>query len=241
MTPEVTCEEIRGLAPEVALDIATGEDRDVVLRHVPTCDECRHLLFELSSVGDGLLVALAPSREPEPGLDSRVLAAIGQQTVQETERRPQPRRWLRVALATGAVVVAAVLGAGSVYLATAADRGLGQSYRATLAVGNGSAFTAAPIKGATGRVGVVFAYQGDPSWVVVTFDPGSGVDGTYLVRIATRHGAYPTLGEAEFASGDDAWGVALPVDLSEVAEIQFLGPGGEVVFTGVIDEVATWS
>jgi hypothetical protein len=240
MTNDSTCEEIRELAPEVALDIAAGEDRDTVLRHVTSCDDCRHLVFELSSVGDGLLMALAPSRQPKPDFESKVLTAIDQQAPDATVRRPRPNRRFRTVMATGAVAIAALIGAATVYLATSADRELGEAYRATLAVGQGSAFAAAPIEGPSGRVGVVFAYQGDPSWVVVTLDPGSEASGPYLVRIATGDGDYRVLGEMDLAEGDSTWSEELPFDLSEVAEIQFVDRDGLVVFSSGLHAAEPW-
>jgi hypothetical protein len=46
------------------------------------------------------------------------------------------------------------------FLATAGDRRLAASYQAVLSQGQGSFFAAAPLKGARGRVGTVFGYQG---------------------------------------------------------------------------------
>ncbi|HZD71171.1 MAG TPA: hypothetical protein VFA45_20405, partial [Actinomycetes bacterium] len=83
MTGEMGCEPLRELAPELALGIAAGEDRDAALRHLSGCAACRQLVSELSTVGDELLL-LAPALEPPPGLEARVLHAI-------TEL-PQPRR-----------------------------------------------------------------------------------------------------------------------------------------------------
>jgi hypothetical protein len=73
----MTCEEIRHLAPEIALGIADGEERAEALRHLSTCPDCQRVVDQLSEVADELLV-LAPAQEPPAGFESRVLQAIGQ-------------------------------------------------------------------------------------------------------------------------------------------------------------------
>ena len=83
MTGEFGCEQVRDLAPELALGIAEGEGRDGALRHLSGCGECRQLVSELSSVGDELL-QLAPAHDPPAGFESRVLAGL-------VEARPHPR------------------------------------------------------------------------------------------------------------------------------------------------------
>ena len=237
---EMRCEQVKELAPEVALDIATGEERDAVLRHVATCGDCRQLVYELSTVGDEVLTALAPARQPSPGFESRVLEVLNESSKRPAWPRTRRRPWLRLALATGAVAVAGVVGAATVYQATSADRQLGEAYRATLEVGNGSFFAAAPVDGSGARVGTAFAYQGDPSWVMVTLDDSSETEQTYAVRIATREDGYVSLGEAALEEGDRTWGGTLPVDLAEVHEIQFLDQDGEVVFTAVMVADNPW-
>ena len=154
MTGELGCEQVRDLAPEFALGIAEGEERDAALRHLSGCGECRQLVSDLSSVGDELLL-LAPAHEPPVGFGSRVLAKV---TEPPRRRRFQPlaRRWRWVATAAAAAVLAAVLGGGSVFLATAGDRRLAESYQAVLSQGHGAYFLAAPLQGSQGRAGTVF-------------------------------------------------------------------------------------
>jgi hypothetical protein len=237
MTAEMGCAQVRELAPELALGIAEGEERDAALRHLSGCGGCRQLLSELSSVGDELL-QLAPAHDPPVGFESRVLAEV---TVPPRRRSIQPlaRRWQRLATAAAAVVLAATLGAGSVLLATAGDRRLAAGYQAVLSQGRGAYFVAAPLQGTLGRAGTVFGYQGQPSWVMVTLQP-SIQEGRFQVQAVTRDGRYLALGDAVLGGARGTWGGQLPVDLSAVHELRFTGSDGRTAFTATFDTANPW-
>ena len=242
MTGEFGCEQVRDLAPELALGIAEGEGRDGALRHLSGCGECRQLVSELSSVGDELL-QLAPAHDPPAGFESRVLAGL-------VEPRPHPRprprlqlivrRWQWVATAVAALILAVALGGGSVLLATNGDRRLADSYQAVLSQGQGSFFAAAPLQGARGRVGSVFGYQGQPSWVMVTLRPPIQEQGRFRVQVVTRDGRYLSLGDAVLGGANATWGGQLPVDLSAVHELRFTGPDGRGAFTATFAADTPW-
>jgi hypothetical protein len=238
MTGEMRCEQVRDLAPELALGIAEGEERDAALRHLNGCSGCRQLVSELSSVGDELL-QLAPAHDPPVGFESRVL---GEVTMPPRRRRVQPlaRRWQWLATAAAAVVLAATLGAGSVLLATAGDRRLADGYQAVLSQGQGAYFLAAPLQGTQGRVGTVFGYQGQPSWVMVTLQSPIRGEGRFQVQAVTRDGRYLSLGDAVLGGAKGSWGGQLPVDLSAVHELRFMGSDGRTAFTATFDTANPW-
>jgi anti-sigma-K factor RskA len=240
MTGEMGCEQVRELAPELALGIAEGEERDAALRHLSGCSGCRQLVSELSSVGDELL-QLAPAHDPPAGFESRVLAAVAEpEAPVRGIRQPLARRWRWVATVAAAVVLAATLGAGSVLLATAGDRRLAAGYQAVLRQGRGAYFLAAPLQGAQGRVGTVFGYQGQPSWAMVTLQPVVQEEGRFQVQVVTRDGRYLPLGAAVLGGAKGTWGGQLPVDLSAVHELRFVGSDGGPTLTATFDTANPW-
>jgi Putative zinc-finger len=238
MTGEMGCEQVRELAPELALGIAEGEERDAALRHLDGCGGCRQLVAGLSSVGDELL-QLAPAHDPPAGFESRVLAGL---TEQPRRRSIQPlaHRWRWLATAAAAVVLAAALGAGSVFLATAGDRRLADGYQAVLSQGRGAYFLAAPLQGTQGRVGTVFGYQGQPPWVMVTLQPPIQEEGRFRVQVVTRDGRYLSLGDAVLGGATATWGGELPVELSAVHELRFVASDGRTAFAATFATANPW-
>jgi Putative zinc-finger len=221
------CEEIRELAPEIALGIADGEERAEALRHLSTCAECRRVLEQLSQVADELLV-LAPSQEPPVGFESRVVKAIAPQ---RPARRRRARwlnpRWLAPrlgpALATAAITAAALI---AVY---SDDHRTAERYRETLAQADGKYFRAEPLADETGaRGGVAFGYEGSPSWLFLTIDPQHR-DAVTRAELVTRDGRTIAL-PALRLDRSGSWGGAIPVNLYQVASIRLRGDSpGEIL------------
>jgi len=218
------CEEIRELASDIALGIADGEERAEALRHLSTCAECRRLVEELSEVTDGLLL-LAPVQEPPVGFESRVVNALG---TQGQPRGRLPRRLAPRWLATRVVppLVAAAVTAAALVAVYDDDRQTAERYRAALEQANGQYFQAQPLVDASGAEGgVVFGYQGTPSWVFVTVDPAHR-DGITRGQLVTRNGRTIALRPLELDPNQGSWGGAIPVNLYEVGSFRLLGERG---------------
>ncbi|WP_067138858.1 anti-sigma factor family protein [Microtetraspora malaysiensis] len=221
MTDDRECEQTRELIPELAADVASGDERAATLRHVAACPACQRRLDDSAAMVDRL-VALAPPHEPPVGFEARVLAEIA-------PRRPRTsrRRWTAVraaiALAVSAVVAAA-LSAGVVWQATAGDRGLARDYRNTLTVADGRYLTAAVLYASHERVGHVFGYQGSPSWLFVTVDSRLE-SGTYDVSLVTRDGHQVRVGSMTITNGRGSWGVTIVQPIAQVARVMFKGNG----------------
>ncbi len=216
------CEELKDLAPEIALGTIEGEERAEALRHLATCGECRRLVDQLTTVADELLM-LAPVQEPPAGFESRVIDALGFQ------REPRRRRSRRVLARLGPLVAVAAATAVALVGVYHDDHVTAERYRSTLEQADGQSFQAAPLRDGTGaEAGVAFGYQGDPSWVLVTVDPGHR-DDVASAELITRDRRTIPLPEFELHA-DGSWGGAIPVDLYDVSAIRLLGDSpGEVL------------
>src|SRR5687767_521576 len=121
MSDSLSCDDARLLLPDLALGIATGEERADVLRHLAQCPRCRGRVDALADVADELLL-LVPPDEPPLGFESRVVERIS------TASRPRSKAWLPqrwrpvVALAAASVALAAGAGGAGVYVATEEER-----------------------------------------------------------------------------------------------------------------------
>jgi hypothetical protein len=219
MSPDERCVDARELVAEVALGIADGEDRARVLEHVADCADCRRELERQSGIADELL-ALAPAQEPPPGFELGVLSAI-------QPPAPKRRSLLRPALALAAVVVAVGLTAGAMQMAFREDRRLADEYRDALDEAKGTYFGAMRLLDAAGRPGgVLFRYQGSPSWILVTVAPEhrSRVERAELVD---RAGRVLPLAAFELAGG--AWGGSIPLALADIAAVHLVDGNGRTV------------
>jgi hypothetical protein len=208
------CAEARELFPELAAGVAAGDERARALGHLSGCAECRRELAGFAEVVDELLL-LAPEHEPPAGFESSVLARLAPAA---PRRHP---RWRRL-LAAASIVVAATLAAGAVWWQTADDRELASDYRHTLAIAHGQGLSAAPLLLAGGaETGTVFAYQGSPSWVYVTFRPAPP-KGRYDVRLLTRDGRRLALRPFTATPRGPAWGSTVEVPVQQIRKIEFM-------------------
>jgi hypothetical protein len=247
MNGEMSCEQVRELAAELAIGIADGQDRDAALRHAATCPDCRRLVSELSTVVDDLLL-LAPSHEPPPGFASRTVARISPPagrrrrwaTRPAARQVPAGRRRLPQLAVAASVVAALAVGAGAVYQGTSADRQLAGSYRSVLAQGHGSFFAAAPLRGPAGTAGTVFGYQGRPSWLFATVHlPTPGAE-RFNVQLITRDGRHLPAGSAVLGGTHGTWGAQIPMDLTNLAQLRFVSTSGQATIVADLNARGPW-
>lgn len=219
------CADVRALGPELALGVATGDERGKALEHLAGCHRCRRELDELTEVGDALLL-VGPRAEPPAGFDSRVVERVaGKGTT------PPRRRWRRAAAALAAAVLGAAVALGAAFVATGEQRDFAASYRRALEQADGLYFGGLPLVDADGeRAGNVFGYEGTPPWVFVVVTSGAG-PGTYAVELETRQGEVVSLGSFEVVDGEGSFGTTLPVELFDVSVLRVEERGGPATLT----------
>ena len=214
MAEGLECAEARELFPELAAGVAAGDERARVLGHLSGCPACRREFAGTAEVLDELLW-LVPEHDPSPGFESSVLARLT--PAAPPRRRPRPRL-----LWAASIAAAAALAAGAVWWQTADDRELASSYRHTLAVAHGHGLSAAPLLLAGGgETGTVFAYDGSPSWIYVTFR-SAPLQGSYDVRLLTRDGRRLALRPFTARPGGTAWGSTIQVPIEQMQKLEFI-------------------
>jgi anti-sigma-K factor RskA len=211
------CEEIRALAPELALGIVEGEERGRALEHLADCPDCRRRVEELTEVADELLL-LAPHREPAAGFESRVLGEL----LPKPERRR--RRRLRLVLAPAATALAA---AAIVLAIVAPDLRLASHYRHTLDQANGKEFESYALRAGDAHAGTVFSYEGSPSWLHIDVDAGHRT-GLTSAELVTDDGTQIPLRWFHMDPGGGSGG-AIPIAPPHVWLLRLSGPSGEAL------------
>ncbi|MDP9223158.1 MAG: zf-HC2 domain-containing protein, partial [Actinomycetota bacterium] len=214
MSSRPDCNEVRELAPELALGIASGEDRARALDHLSSCPQCGSIVQEMSDVSDELLLA-APAHEPPVGFESRMIDRY----------RAGLRKKPRLALILAAAALLLGVGAGGTYLAVRPDVRFAHHYQSVFAAAQGEYFASSPLYSGERAMGQAFAYQGSPSWVFVVLDGASPGD-QYAVKLVTRNGHEIELGSFTATPGTTSWGRALPVDLRSVSTLRLIPDNG---------------
>jgi hypothetical protein len=211
-----TCEKVRELAAELALDVASGVERAHALEHLASCPDCRALVDDLARTADSILL-LAPQVEPPIGFEARAVALA-------RGRRRMPWRWLGAVAA--AALVAAIAAGGIVYSNGANDRATAQAHREFLNQIGGRSLRVAFIRTLDGReVGKVYAAQGkkgEPSWLFLVVTDRDGT-GNYRVELAPIAGdSIQAKGLFTLEAGKGNWSTTAAIDIEQLQSVRLL-------------------
>ena len=227
MTDDTARDHVHDVVAELALGIASEDDRARAAAHIRTCLECRREYDEFARVADALLL-VGPTQAPPEGFEGGVV----EQLRAASARQP---RWRR----TVALVAAAVLGATAAfvggYVALRPDLELLRLYRQTLEVSDGVGLGAFPLRERdAARAGTVFAYEGSTPWVFVVVT-GARRSGEFDVEFRTRRGQTFRLGSMDVTGGRGTFGAVAPISIFQMAGLQLLDPeSGTPVFTSEV-------
>lgn len=230
MTDDTARDRVHDVVVELALGIASEEDRAGALDHMRTCLECRREYDELARVAEALLL-VGPTQAPPAGFESRVVERL------RAASGGQPR-WRR----TVALVAAAVLGATAAfvggYVGLRPDLNLLRLYRQTLEVSDGEGLGAFPlVETGGGRVGTVFAYEGATPWVFVLITQARR-SGRFDVNLVTgRRQAFP-LGRMEVRDRRGTFGAVSPISVFQMRVLEVVDrESGTAIFTAEVPPI----
>jgi hypothetical protein len=229
--PRVGCDQVREVAPELALGLLTGRERAAHLAHLESCGSCRAEVSALATAADDVLLA-GPRSSPPEGFDRRVLdrlaaaGALSTPTPEPQPHRPRPRR--RV-LAVAALALAAVGAVGAV----AGVTGLTGDDDPPVPV-----VATAEMRTGTGRLVGDVSVQGDDPAVVAVDLPGwselvdlydSDDRGSYWLAVELDDGSRTM---NRIPTDDTAWEVPLWAGAGEVAAVSVVDAEGRAWCTG---------
>ena len=231
------CDELAGVAAELALGALTGRERADALAHLDRCEACRENVRRQMMTGEELF-GLLPACEPPPGFEIGVMTRIGLIAPSpavgprigrmfhrggnadgQTGRgwAGATRRMLAVAAVTLAVVGAGLAG--------------GWGLRFAASPPARSPLSSAALTSASHRaVGKIYVYDGSPGWLYMSVDLGSG-NGTVACRVAGADGHVTTVGSFRLAGGYGAWGGAYPGDDDLLTRAWLVSADGTVLAT----------
>jgi len=204
----MTCDDVRTVAAELALDVLPADERARVLDHLDDCPVCRELVDGYVRASDSLLLAL-----PDAPVPSATAAAIrATKPVAQIEVRRRMRgRWMLAAAATVMLVVVAV--------AVVAQDEPVEDEPGEVAVG---------LVAADGdAVGTVTLEGGDDPWIWMAM---AGVDdATYRCEVVFDDGTTAAIGRLTVIGGHGAWDAPIAFDLGDVSEVHVVAPDGTIV------------
>jgi hypothetical protein len=232
---EMGCDELAGVAAELAFGVLTGRGRAEALAHLDQCEACREGVRRLTVTGEEFL-GLLPSSEPPPGFETRVMERIGLAAPGTgTSGRAGRKRHLGRNLSregTGQVSRTRRMPAVAAVALAVLGTGLGGwGLRAATSSPAGSPLSSAALLSASRQsVGKIFVYSRGQGWMYMSVDMTSG-DGTVLCQVLGRDGQVTTAGSFWLAGGHGSWGSPEPPGAGPPAGARLISADGTVLAT----------
>ncbi len=218
---EMTCEEFRQLAAEVALGVTDARDRTAVFTHLEHCASCREELRQLSDVADALS-SQAPAVEPPAGFESRLIARLEGDAPPSSRRIAHGPLWV----AAAAVVVVAV---GAIGWA------LGEQSRPAPAVAAGHVVIAKLVADRR-PVGQVVVDPGPDPWISMAVAMGHG-DAQVQCQLRESDGRVITVGFFSISKGYGYWAAPIPSSDATLTAAQVSDSQGRVLASASLPAV----
>lgn len=216
----MTCEQLADVAPELALGVVIGRERADAYEHLDACASCRTLVSSLSCVTDELLRDFAPSVEPPPGFEARVLEAMRPATVTPIKRH-HVRRFTMLAVAAAAciaILVGVLMAVGGSSKTVHAD--------AQMRTGSGTVVGWIHVEGSDKTT----VSMNLPGWAAEVNMWGQA-DGTYSLRLTDQAGDH--LVPIALDTGAN-WKATLDVDPDTITSAAMVDGSGHVLCSATL-------
>jgi anti-sigma factor RsiW len=246
--PNLSCEAVHSLIPELALGLLDGRESAQVLAHLEHCPACQHELLLMGDVADRL-VELTPPAEPPAGFESRVMTAL--ETLRPSFSSPPPAhlrpagrerprrsvgsgrakdgRWpRRVATGLVAAVVTASVGVGGWAL------GHHEARPAPAASSAGNQAVVAELVGHKQHVGEVIVTGNGRYQVMWTVSSSPLGNGWVTCEFGEQDGTWLRMASFQLANGRGYWSTPMPNPASPITLARVVDESGHTVGTASI-------
>ena len=236
MSEHLSCDEVREMAPDVALGLLTGEERADALAHLERCEGCRAEVASLAVAADEVLLA-APAAAPPAGFADRVLARLAAERAAAGDGLPAGsgpggRDGSRPRLVTAAVLAAAAVAiviAGVVAVVRGGERSPGPEVAvAEMRTGTGRLVGDATAEGEASTVVTLDV----PEWDEMVERWGDAPAGSYWLVVEHDDG---TRTMRALAADVEGWSMRVDGPIDDIATVAVLDSEGRVWCTGRFD------
>lgn len=218
----LSCDNVRDLAAELALDALPGDERAAVLAHLDGCPACREHVDALSRAADDLLLALPEEDVPEL-LSARLHRSVPPPSAtSSSDVVPGARTRWRMITAAAAAIVIIVTGALLVTSRSSDAPPEGVGDFALLATGGSNQ------DGAIGLVTIT-----DTPWFTMTVDGATGT-GMFSCVLSLEGGEREEIGKFSVTDGQGEWEKELDVSPERIEAADLVDTSGAVVATAQI-------
>ena len=213
---ELSCEQCRELAAELALDALAGRERAQTLAHLENCPACQDTVSALTATVERL-VQLLPRVQPPAGFEQRVITAL-------TAPSRRPRRWW---VPSAAVLLTVALATGGWFL--------GHSHHdlplpETDATANVRTVMFAPLTTGNRQIGQAYVYPGQPSWIYLSLDTGSDTpNGIVRGELVRRDGSTVPVATFPLTKGRAAWGGPAAINRDTLITARLINTDGRTL------------
>jgi hypothetical protein len=206
---QISCTEMKELAPEFVLGILSVDERNKALEHLTGCSRCSNDVDELANTSDQLLV-LSPQAHPPVGFEQRVFSTIKRQ--QKTKMH-----WWRYGVA--AAVVLGLLAATLLAIRSDSSRLSAAPIRTAFVAGDNGNFTCSTV-----------IRPGNPARITVHVDE-SGSNETYNVRLRMDDSEIVNLGSVKLDNGKGTLISSASLNAADTKNVDVLDTSGQLHYS----------
>lgn len=266
---ELTCEQCRENAAELAVGVLAGRERAATLAHLQYCGSCQGTVAELAFAANRFL-ELLPEIEPPAGFADRVVASITPASITSASasvlsasvsplsdipypapEAPAPREAAhqrmtrqRIPVAAAALAMVLLVVGGMAYTA-GHTRGRSSSVPGSgPVVERTTDMISAPLILGQHQIGTAYLFAHRPVWIVVSIsradDPSTAtLNDTVLCYLVRKDGSSISLGSFALSDGHADWATGTAIDPASLVGARLTAQVGHIISSASFTQPAS--